>query len=113
MFKNVRSAYIVSVFCLLVTMVVGVMYNEKIVHVVHDKYQHVLDVSAGTDEDTVRLRLEHVFIEGQVNLTTDQLIEMLDVNVGEPILGIDIHAIRKRIEQNTWTDTVSVERQLP
>lgn len=102
-----------SVFVVLTTVAILVFYNQKVSKILSHNYQKLLDLSAGGDDDAVRLRLEHVFIEGQVNLKADTLIDMLNVNIGEPILGINIHQIRSRIEQSVWVDSVSIERQIP
>lgn len=59
------------------------------------------------------LTVKEVFLEGQRNTPTDEMLKALDVRLGDPIFGLHLDEIRKRIETNTWIAEASVERQFP
>lgn len=57
--------------------------------------------------------LEHVIIEGQRNVTENDIIESIGSDRGMPIYSLNINDIRKRIEENPWVKIALVERRLP
>ncbi|MFK7968016.1 MAG: cell division protein FtsQ/DivIB [Rickettsiaceae bacterium] len=57
--------------------------------------------------------LEHVIIEGQRNVTENNIIESIGADYGESIYSLSIDDIRKRIEENPWVKVALVERRLP
>lgn len=59
------------------------------------------------------LVLENVIIEGQNNMSTDQIIPKLNADVSTPILSIDIDKVRSELASNSWVKKVIVTRRLP
>lgn len=54
-----------------------------------------------------------VLIEGRVNTDPASLRDALAVGEGDPILGLSLHDIRKRVESLAWVRAARVERRLP
>lgn len=54
-----------------------------------------------------------VFVSGRQRTSRTALIEALDVTLGEPLLGFDADAARRRIEALGWVREAVVERRLP
>lgn len=66
-----------------------------------------------TESSRSGLMLQNVYMEGQHYTNTDDIIKALNVNIGDPLLAIDIEAIRTRLEALNWVDYAVVTRQLP
>lgn len=62
---------------------------------------------------TVDMRLGEVNLQGRVNTPIDALAEAVGVERGEPILGLDLDAVRRRVETIGWVRQATVWRQLP
>lgn len=108
--KMILAALIISP---LIIMGVIISFAEPVKHSLENHYARFLEASTGDESDPIRLRLEHVFIEGQHYVNQETLLELLGADIGTPILGIDIHAIKENIQNNPWIKQASVERQLP
>ncbi|MCD6034455.1 MAG: Cell division protein ftsQ [Rickettsiales bacterium] len=59
------------------------------------------------------LNVEEIYLEGQHYANADEILTVLGVQRGEPILGIPIQSIKQRIELLSWVKYASIERQLP
>jgi len=59
------------------------------------------------------LVLDNVIIEGQKNITLDEIISSIGVGSSTPIYLVNIEDIRKKIEENPWVKIALVERRLP
>lgn len=59
------------------------------------------------------MQLENVVISGRNNLTESEIIEALNVDVGSPILDIDLHKVKRKLESNSWVKNVLIQRKLP
>ncbi len=57
--------------------------------------------------------LERVIIEGQKNVTENDIIMSIGLDRGVPIYSLNIDDIRKRIEENPWVKIALIERKLP
>ncbi len=56
---------------------------------------------------------EHLIIEGQKNITENDITEAIGADQGMPIYSLNIDDIRKRIEENPWVKIALIERRLP
>ena len=59
------------------------------------------------------LRVEAVFVEGRTETDAGQILRALDVAVGDPILALDAHTARQRLESLGWVKSARIERRLP
>ncbi|WP_417832142.1 cell division protein FtsQ/DivIB [Terasakiella sp.] len=59
------------------------------------------------------LILRDVMVEGRENTPLKDLRAVVNLELDQPILDIDPHGLRQRIEALPWVATASVERQLP
>ncbi|NKB54888.1 MAG: FtsQ-type POTRA domain-containing protein [Alphaproteobacteria bacterium] len=66
-------------------------------------------------DTTVRagLVVDDVLVEGRVETTREQLLRMIGVRRGDPILAIDTHAVRERLIQLGWVADATVQRRFP
>lgn len=62
---------------------------------------------------TVDMRLGEVNLEGRVNTPLEALADAVGVERGEPILSLDLDAMRRRVEAIGWVKQATVWRQLP
>jgi len=62
---------------------------------------------------TVDMRLGEVNLQGRVHTPIDALAEAVGVERGEPILGLDLDGVRRRVETIGWVKQATVWRQLP
>jgi cell division protein FtsQ len=58
-------------------------------------------------------RVEEIFVEGRNRTPREQLLGALQVQRGDPILGIDLAATRQRLEEISWVKSATIERRLP
>jgi|GEM_PF-501756 len=65
-------------------------------------------VSAG-----IGLRVEDVSVVGRERVSTESLLEALQIRHGSAILAFDAEAARKRLEEISWIEKAVVERRLP
>lgn len=61
----------------------------------------------------VDMRVGEVNVIGRQHTPIDLLIDAVGVERGDPILAIDLDAVRKRVEQLGWVSRAAVWRQLP
>ena len=80
-------------------------YQDRLLSEV-SKYQ----VSIST---TVGLVVDEVLVNGRRNTTKSSLLEALNIELGEPILGLDLNIIQSRIVALPWVKTARIQRQLP
>ncbi len=59
------------------------------------------------------LALRQVYVDGRVRTGLAELRAQLEVEVGQPLLGLDTAAARERVEQLIWVQQASVVRMLP
>lgn len=59
------------------------------------------------------LRVGQVYVEGRSRTDLADVQAAVAVEVGDPLLGIDLHAIKARLEELTWVDQASAGRFLP
>ena len=57
--------------------------------------------------------LSKILIDGQENISNEEIIKIVDTKINIPILGTDISKIQKRLEKNDWVKRAIVERRLP
>jgi cell division protein FtsQ len=57
--------------------------------------------------------LREVRVEGRGETAVPDILAAVQANRGDPILGIDIDAVRQRLEDLPWIETASVERRFP
>lgn len=57
--------------------------------------------------------LREVRVEGRGETAVADILSAVRANRGDPILGIDIDAVRQRLEDLPWIETASVERRFP
>ncbi|MGE0747610.1 MAG: cell division protein FtsQ/DivIB [Rhodospirillales bacterium] len=73
---------------------------------------HGMEVALGATAG-LGLSVQEVLLEGRANTARDELMAAVAVKRGEPLLGFDIGAMRRRIEAVPWVHTAIVERRLP
>ncbi|MDB2391119.1 cell division protein FtsQ/DivIB [Alphaproteobacteria bacterium] len=59
------------------------------------------------------LSLQYIQVRGRAHTPKDILLAATDLRLGDPILGINIDAIHKRISAIGWVEDVIVERRMP
>ena len=69
---------------------------------------HVINASARAG-----FRVEEIFVEGRNRTPRDELLAAMRIKRGDPILGVDLDAVRQRVEEIAWVKTAVVERRLP
>lgn len=61
----------------------------------------------------IGLRIEDVLVVGRERVSTESLLETLQIRHGSAILAFDAEAARKRLEEISWIEKAVVERRLP
>jgi cell division protein FtsQ len=59
------------------------------------------------------LVLKDVYLEGQNYTSKEQILEALDIKIGQPLLSIDLWDIKESIEKLSWVQYAIVERLYP
>ncbi|WP_142848726.1 cell division protein FtsQ/DivIB [Telmatospirillum sp. J64-1] len=59
------------------------------------------------------LRVEEIYVRGRSRTPPEHLLAALNVQRGDPILGIDLEVARQRVEALGWVASASIERRLP
>ncbi|RYE06402.1 MAG: FtsQ-type POTRA domain-containing protein [Rickettsiaceae bacterium] len=61
----------------------------------------------------VGFELENVIIEGEKNVSRQDIVSTLNADTGTPIFNIKLEEVKKQLEQKLWIKKAVVERQLP
>ncbi|MBT5073161.1 MAG: FtsQ-type POTRA domain-containing protein [Kordiimonadaceae bacterium] len=59
------------------------------------------------------LTVEKVSIEGEFFIVESDVEGAANITMGDPLLGVDISAIKDRVEQLTWVKRATISRTLP
>ncbi|MBT6122248.1 MAG: FtsQ-type POTRA domain-containing protein [Candidatus Puniceispirillum sp.] len=59
------------------------------------------------------LNLQYIQVRGRAHTPKDILMAATDLHLGDPILGINIDAVHKRVSDIGWVEDVIVERRMP
>jgi len=59
------------------------------------------------------LKLEHVKIRGVEEPLKGQLLEMSGLNPDTSLLALNLHALKKKLEQHPWIRSIQLERKFP
>ncbi|NWG45274.1 MAG: FtsQ-type POTRA domain-containing protein, partial [Alphaproteobacteria bacterium] len=59
------------------------------------------------------LSLQRITIRGRTNVESDEIIEALQLDLGQSILHVDLEAARARVEAIDWVESATVMRMLP
>ena len=59
------------------------------------------------------LKLEHVEVEGVQKELRAQLLKMADLDPKMSLLALNLHALKKRLEEHPWIRSVQLERRFP
>ena len=51
-----------------------------------------------------------VMIEGRHRISLSELNKAIDIDLKQPLLGVDLHTIQQRVEKLNWVDTVIISR---
>jgi cell division protein FtsQ len=57
--------------------------------------------------------LSKILIDGQENISNEEILSILNTKINSPILGINIVEIQRRLEKNDWVKRAIIERRLP
>jgi len=76
------------------------------------QYERAIEGAYGYSAD-MGLRVKSVLVEGRDRTHSDEIIELLSVERGMPILKIDPHHAKTDLEALPWVSSAAVERQLP
>jgi cell division protein FtsQ len=71
-------------------------------------HQSLLKASAASG-----FALREIRVEGRGETAVADILAAVSVNRGDPILGIDLDAVRQRLEDLPWIESASVERRFP
>lgn len=63
--------------------------------------------------DVLGLKLQNIYQEGQRYTDSQDILNAIDVKLGQPLLSIDLQDMRQRLEDLTWVRYAVVERQYP
>jgi cell division protein FtsQ len=75
--------------------------------------EHVVAASRAAITVMTPFKLADVTVEGRNYVERSAVLEALDVQRGDSLLGVDLQAARKRLEAIDWVATATVERRLP
>lgn len=72
-------------------------------------------IAAGADAQAADLgfKVAHLRLEGASAYARPEIIQAVPVRLGQPILGLDLHAVRADVEASGWVKSATVVRLLP
>lgn len=71
------------------------------------------DLTMAQIAQAAHLNVEDVNVSGRTGTPIDALLAAVGVKRGDPILDVDIEAVRQRVEKLGWVKSAAVWRQLP
>lgn len=80
------------------------------------RFESVRDqIARGADAQAADLgfKVAHVHLQGASPYAQPEIMEAIPVRVGQPILGLDLHAVRADVEGSGWVKSAKVARLLP
>lgn len=80
---------------------------------VPQRIQHYLFAKTSDASTAMGAVLENVYLEGQQYTKTQDILDVLNVKIGYPLVAIPLDDIRDRLEQLPWVRYAVVDRQLP
>ena len=58
-------------------------------------------------------KLSKIIVDGQENISTNEIVRIINTKINDPILGINIKNIQTKLEKNDWVKRAIIERRLP
>ncbi len=112
LYRQIVAAAVVVAVLLLTAITLWLTYTTKPAEIlgrwIETKQAVIVDTTGA-----LGLKLEHIFLEGKDHTPGDALIAALDVNIGQPLLSLNLPEIRQRLEAVGWVKSAMVERQFP
>lgn len=72
-----------------------------------------IQLAMGEAGALVDMRVGDISVQGRQHTPVEALLAAVEVERGDPILAVDLDALRRRIEALGWVKTAAVWRQLP
>jgi cell division protein FtsQ len=70
-------------------------------------------VGAAAASRSPLLDVDRVTVEGQAHTTAEEVRREAEVQLGDPLVSIDVDAVRERVERLPWVDRATVTRRWP
>ncbi|MBN8827914.1 MAG: cell division protein FtsQ/DivIB [Sphingobacteriia bacterium] len=105
--KQIKSAKFIVTFTITLALYIIIQFHildNYIIQSIKDFYKFTADFG---------LKLENVYLEGQVNLKNQEIVKSIESEVGTPILKLDVWEIKRNLEKLDWVLNASVARELP
>lgn len=80
--------------------------------VASETYDHALSRAIAASA-SAGLSVQEIFVEGRIETAGTEVLDVLDVSRGTPILTFDPAAAKAELESLPWVRSASVERRLP
>ena len=62
---------------------------------------------------TRQLRLKEIMVSGNYHLDKEDIVSIINIKKGDPLLNVHLNDIDKKLSRNPWIKNVSVKKQLP
>jgi cell division protein FtsQ len=66
-----------------------------------------------TSLTSLGFQLEDVIVEGRIRTDKAQILGLLDLKRGKPLLSVDLSEAKEKLEKISWIKSAQVKRQLP
>lgn len=110
--RNKTRYYLKSVFYLLIAIVLSLSY----LMIMTSYLQPVNDIIRFAVADFTAkhgCKFTKLQIMGQVNVSTEEILESLNINYGEPLLNANIAYTQNKLSESPWVKDVVVIRKFP
>ncbi|MBP6818992.1 MAG: FtsQ-type POTRA domain-containing protein [Ferrovibrio sp.] len=78
-----------------------------------ERIRNEVQLAIGEAGALVDLRVGDISVTGREHTPPDALLAAVEIERGDPILAVDLDAVRKRVEGLGWVKSAAVWRQLP
>lgn len=105
---NYYTTFILIIKYMVVIFLILLLFTSKLSFIKHEIKNYLVELTGD-----LGFKLEKVILDGQVNMLTNDIVSLINADIGTPIFDVNIHLIKQRLEQNSWVLNAIVERRLP
>jgi len=104
----IYSRFVISIKILLLFAVYLFFFTKYFAFIKHEIAQNIYEFTSD-----IGFKLENVLIEGQHNISSEDILSKLEADKGTPIFSIHLDEVKSNLEKNSWVKSVSIQRRMP
>ena len=104
----IYSKIVISIKILLFLVIYLFFFTKHLSFIKDEIAQNIYELTSD-----LGFKLENVLIEGQYNISSQDILSTLEADKGTPIFSINLNEVKSNLEKNSWVKTISIQRRMP